>query len=291
LGCASQFLPETALVRLEQLFGSTARRAPAERIAAATNLVVKLRLPDASYAVRVPGTAARDFEIDRRSECAALAAVASADLGPNVIACDPDSGLLVTRWIDGETWTAQRAREPDAIQSIAAALRRLHALSTADAIRSLAPRPLLEQYWRIVARRAAPWHSRLASLHERIAALTLEAPAEPEVLCHSDLHHRNLIEDGDGLRLLDWEYAGMSERAYDLASFAQSNDLTHAEQEQLLDAYGATDTIRGRFGRQCVLFDWLCVLWLAAVDVAEGSIEYRRLEMLVERVRTSLDVD
>jgi thiamine kinase-like enzyme len=287
LGLASQFLPETALVRLEKLFGSAARRAPAERITAATNLVIHLRLPDASYAVRVPGAAASDFEIDRRSECAALAAVASAAIGPSVIACDPDSGLLITRWIEGETWTAQHAREPDAIQRIGGALRKLHSLSTTAAIRSLAPRPLLEQYWRIVASRAAAWHSRLAPLHERIVGLTQQPPAEPEVLCHSDLHHRNLIENDAGLRLLDCEYAGLTERAYDLASFAQSNDLTRAQQERLLDAYGATQPLCERFEWQCVLFDWICVLWLAAVNGAEGSAERRRLEMLVERVRNS----
>jgi len=285
---ASQFLPESALTLLQQLFGSTARRAPTELIPAATNLVVRLRLRDESYAVRVPGSTTGDLAIDRRSECAALEAAVTVDLAPRVVACDPTSGILVTRWIEGETWTSSRAREPDAIRRMAGALRTLHALPVPTAVRSLAPQPLLERYWRIVTNRAGPWRSSLAPLHERITALAQGLHAEPLVLCHSDLHHRNLIED-DRLRLLDWEYAGVTERAYDLASFSQSNDLTRAEQELLLDAYGVADGIEQRFNLHCVVFDWICVLWLVAVNAQKGTHERQRLQLLAQRAKASLE--
>lgn len=287
---ASQLLPESALAFLERLFGSSARLAPVEFIAQSTNLVVRIQLRDGSYAVRVPRSAMAHLEVDRRSECAALEVAAAADLAPRVVICDPVSGILVTHWIEGATWTAQRVHQPDAIRGMARALKDLHALPVPGGVRSLAPQPLLERYWRIVTGRANPLQSRLASIHARVLARAQQAHRAPRVLCHSDLHHRNLIENGT-LRLLDWEYAGVTERSYDLASFSQSNDLTRAEQELLLRAYELEREDEGRFELHCVLFDWICVLWLAMVDVGEATTDRIRLEALAQRVKSALESD
>ena len=43
--------------------------------------------------------------------------------------------------------------------------------------------------------------------------------------CHNDLHTANFIADGDRLWLLDWEYAGMNDRYFDLGNFAVNNEL------------------------------------------------------------------
>jgi thiamine kinase-like enzyme len=157
-------------------------------------------------------------------------------------------------------------------------------------MRSLAPRPLLERYWNLVTRQAPVWRARLAPLHARVMVAAQRSHVAPFVLCHSDLHHRNVIES-ERVRLLDWEYAGVTEPAYDLASFAQSNDLTSANKRLLLDAYDASPALDERFHLHCALFDWICVLWLAAVNAAEGTPERSRLEMLAQRAREALDAD
>ena len=287
---ASQLLPEPALALLEQLFGGDAQKATAELIEGSTNHVVRVRIGGASYAVRVPRINTAHLEIDRRSECAALDAAATAGVGPRVVACDSSSGVLVTHWINGRTWTAQRAHEAEAIREMARVLRALHALPAPKSVRSLAPLPLLEGYWRIVSGRPGALKSRLALLHPRVLTRAREAHRGSLVLCHSDLHHHNLIED-ERLWLLDWEYAGVTEPAYDLASFAQSNDLTPAEQVLLLDAYGLPRTDAPRFDLHALLFDWICVLWLAMVDARAGSSEGERLEFLVRRVEARLESD
>ena len=287
---ASQLLPESALALLDQHFGGDARHAPAELIEGSTNHVVRVRLQGASYAVRVPRINTAHLEINRRSECAALDAAATASVGPRVAACDPSSGVVVTHWIDGRTWTAERAHEAEAIREMARVLRALHAIPTPKSVRSLAPLPLLGGYWRILSGRPGPLNSRLASLHARVLARASEAHRHPLALCHSDLHYHNLIEN-QRLWLLDWEYAGVTEPTYDLASFAQSNDLTSTEQELLLDAYGLPRADAPRFALHRLLFDWICVLWLAMVDAREGSSEGERLELLVRRVEAALESD
>jgi thiamine kinase-like enzyme len=283
---ASLLLPEPALAVLEERLGAGARDASAEAIAGTTNLVVRLWLADESFAVRVPRLDSGVLAVDRRAECAALDA-ASADLAPEVIACEAASGILITRWIEGELWTAQRARAPDAIRSIADALTRLHAVPPPIGARSLAPLPLLRNYWQLVGTRAPSLAARLQSVHPSVLAEAAAVSVGSAVFCHADLHHRNLIE-ADGLRLLDWEYAGVGEAYFDLASYAQSNDLAAAERALLLEAYGRAVEDAERLALYCVLFDWICVLWLAMTGAAERA-DRSRFETLVQRVKTAVE--
>lgn len=52
------------------------------------------------------------------------------------------------------------------------------------------------------------------------------------VLCHNDLVQNNLLFKFNSLVIIDWEYAGMNNPYFDLASFISENNL-NAEQEEL----------------------------------------------------------
>lgn len=285
---ASLLLPEPALTFLEQIAGARARDAPGEPVTGSTNLIVRLQLADAAVAVRVPRPDTAHVAIDRRSECTAIAAAANAGLAPDALVCDAASGVLITRWVEGRLLMPQQTHEAEVIRLVASTLARLHALAAPAGVRSLAMKPLLRTYWQTVTERAAALASRLSSLHTRMMAQAQDLQGGALVLCHADLHHRNLIE-ARGLQLLDWEYAGLAEPYYDLASYSQSNDLTQGEREQLLEAYGAAPHQSERFALYCVLFDWVCVLWLAMVGAAERSAARERMELLIRRVKSSVE--
>ncbi len=58
--------------------------------------------------------------------------------------------------------------------------------------------------------------------------------------CHNDLLAANFIR-GERLWIVDWEYAGMGDPAFDLANFAVNNGLDELGDRTLLDAYGGGD--------------------------------------------------
>jgi thiamine kinase-like enzyme len=285
---ASHVLPEPALALLEKVLGAGVRGASAELVAGATNLVVRLRHAADSFAVRVPRLDSAALAVDRQAECAALDAAAGTGLTPDVIVCDPASGILVTRWIEGTVWTAERVHERDAIELAARALTRLHAVAAPLNARSLAPVPLLRTYWQLVATRAASLATRLQTVQACVLARAAELQGGSAVFCHADLHHRNIIET-QGLRLLDWEYAGVAEPYFDLACFAQSNDLTFVERTALLEAYGPAVEDAERLALYCVLFDWICVLWFAMTGASEHAPHRPRFEALVQRVKAAVE--
>jgi thiamine kinase-like enzyme len=61
--------------------------------------------------------------------------------------------------------------------------------------------------------------------------------AFPERPCHNDLLNANFIDDGDRIRIVDWEYAGMGDVFFDLANFSINNGLGREERQGLLAAY------------------------------------------------------
>ncbi len=141
-------------------------------------------------------------------------------------------GYLVTRFVEGEVG---RVTVPEA----AALLRRLHAGPAIpgrfDAFR------VVETYAAIARERGVPLppgHAEAQSTADRIERR--RGPFEP-VPCHNDLLAANFIHDAERLWIVDWEYAGMGDPAFDLANFAVSNGLDEAGDRELLDAYGGGD--------------------------------------------------
>ncbi len=84
----------------------------------------------------------------------------------------------------------------------------------------------------------------------------------PEVPCHNDLLPANFIATADGLRLLDWEYAGMNVREFDLANLAANNAID--DEDALLGAYwGAppTDAQRAALKLMRFMSDFREAMW------------------------------
>src|SRR6266540_177225 len=81
-----------------------------------------------------------------------------------------------------------------------------------------------------------PSRSRAHALAVRIEA-ALHGPEHAPVPCHNDLLPANLIHDGARVRIVDWEYAGMGDRYFDLGNLAVNSGLGPADEAALLEAY------------------------------------------------------
>jgi thiamine kinase-like enzyme len=110
---------------------------------------------------------------------------------------------------------------------------------------------------------------RIHRAYERAAAHAREIEAafaktpEPRVPCHNDLNTANWIVDGDRLWLLDWEYAGMNERFFDLGALVVNNDLdADAEAEVVENYFGARTPRRAaRLALMKIVSDFREAMW------------------------------
>ncbi len=66
---------------------------------------------------------------------------------------------------------------------------------------------------------------------------------------HNDLLAANLIDDGERLWLIDWDYAGFNSPLFDLGGLVSNNELSAAERDRVLELYfdrPVTDELRFR---------------------------------------------
>jgi thiamine kinase-like enzyme len=200
-----------------------------------TNHNARVELDGEVYVLRVAGKDTDLLGIDRQVEHHATMAAAVLGVGPEVVAFVEPEGWLVTRFISGEPIPVEEMREPENLSRVASALRVVHggpAVSGSfDSFR------VVERYLETALSRGAVEPDRYSWAHELARRIEDSRAGEVPCLCHNDLLNANFIDDGERIRIVDWEYAGMGDRFFDLANFAINHELDPDERESLLRAY------------------------------------------------------
>jgi thiamine kinase-like enzyme len=79
-----------------------------------------------------------------------------------------------------------------------------------------------------------PQYESAQTLATRIAETV---PLTERVPCHNDLLPANVLGTDTGVMLIDWEYAGMGHRMFDLGNLAVNWGFDRTSEERLLTAY------------------------------------------------------
>lgn len=236
-----------------------------------------------SWFVRLGHPAAERLGVDRASECAILRAVSAAGLAPAVRACEPSTGLLVTDFVAGRTWSAADATTTGNLRRIAQRLRQLHRLPVPEGVHEV---DYPKQAQRLAAGLGAPDRTAIALAGRADVAIRRLGDARlPSALCHNDLHHLNVIDDEACLWLVDWEYGGRGNPLLDLAGFLALHDLGPEPTAVFLAAYGdlPSGDLR-RLDEARWLFDYVQWLWYRSRFPDPAGEEAWYAERLAQRL-------
>ena len=150
-----------------------------------------------------------------------------------------EDGLLITRFLEGRTLTADDLREPAMLHRLAVLLRCLHASwdKLTGEVLYFCPFQVIRTYREQPGELGAELPDDLDALLEESRRESRRlAPFRP-VLCHNDLLPANLIVDDDRLWLVDWEYAGIGHPLFDLANVSANAALAEDQEAAMLAAY------------------------------------------------------
>lgn len=210
--------------------------------------------------------------VERERECQLARAAAQRALAPEVLFCEPQRGLLITRYVRGDT-----PGDADVAQ-MAELLRRIHQLPPIGAAMS-SDRQLV-RYTALLERESATLA--LLRKHERTLSATRRRVAETPVspaTCHNDLLRANCKRAGDRLIALDWEYAAPGDVFFDLAVCASDMD-DPATAASLLSHYLQRDPgeeERSRFMAQDLIYRAIASCWFElywpASDIADRALQ------------------
>ena len=200
-----------------------------------TNRNFKVDVGGESFVLRIGGKDTDLLGIDRSVEHSASLAAAEAGVGPEVVAFVEPEGYLVTRFLEGRPIPSEEMRTGERIREVAPVLRGIHEGRVIpgrfDSFRVVETyRATAEEHG---VRVPAAFHVAMDIANE----IERARGVQPLLPCHNDLLNANFIDDGAGIRIVDWEYAGMGDRFFDLANFSVNHELGEAGNLALLAAY------------------------------------------------------
>ena len=208
-----------------------------------TNRNLKVTNPDGTCVVRIPGAGSDLLGIDRDTEHANSLAAAAAGVGPPVLHYRPGEGLVVG-FLPGRTLTDADLHDPAVLRRVAAACRQLHA-----GPRFTGDFDMFEvqaRYRRIVAEhgfRLPERYDEFAPLVARIRealgprGTELERSPSNTAPCNNDLLAANLLDDGERVRIIDYEYSGNNDPCFELGNIWSEAALPLPLLDELITAY------------------------------------------------------
>jgi thiamine kinase-like enzyme len=202
-----------------------------------TNINYKVVDGGQAYVVCIGGDIP-EHGITRHAKIASCRAAIGAGVAPELIHLE--AGIQVSRFIEGRTYGEADVREQANLERIVPVLKRLHT----EAPKHLRGAPPL--FWvfhvlRDYAGRMVEDSHRLVGALPRLMGIAQELEdavgAIRLVFGHNDLLPANIIDDGDRIWLIDWDYAGFNSPLFDLGGLASNNQLSPEQELWLLEAY------------------------------------------------------
>ena len=236
-----------------------------------TNSNYVVDLGDERVVVRVPGNDTHLLGIDRSNEVVAGGLAAAIGVGPEVLATDTSTGCIIFRFIDGRAVSTTELAEEPMLGQFVETLRQVHHAGRTPTIWN--PYDVIRDHRDVAAARGveAPFDAVFAL--ELLARVEIVRPFRPTVLGHNDLLNANFLYD-DRLRIVDWEYAGMSDPFFDLANVSVNNGFSVDAEIALLRHYvgDLSDPVLSTFHLMKIVSELREAMW-GVVQMAISSLK------------------
>lgn len=206
-----------------------------------TNVNVCVTNETKKYVVRI-GKDIPEHGVMRWNELALSQAAQNLGVSPAVFHYEP--GILVLEFIDAKTFEEADVREPKNLKRVINLVAKTHrgiGNYLSIPILTFWPFQVNQSYMSRLETDGSPHISKLAELKRQLALLQDATGRVDLVVGHNDLLAANILDDGDQLWLIDWEYGGFNTPLFDLAGLAGNNGLSVLQEQQMLEQYFEQD--------------------------------------------------
>jgi thiamine kinase-like enzyme len=188
--------------------------------------------------LRIGGNGTHLLGIDRAYERVCTTIAAQIGVGADVVSYHVSGSqeALVTRFIVGTAISPESAAHPALLPRIVATLRRYHGGPAFPG--AFSPFETVRRYHALALQHGVSFPDTLPQVFNCLAQIEQASGTTYQpVPCHNDLLASNFIDDGHTIRIIDWEYAGMGNRFFDLGNFAANQSLDEEQCTLLVRSY------------------------------------------------------
>ncbi|MBT3557918.1 MAG: phosphotransferase family protein [Rhodospirillales bacterium] len=243
-----------------------------------TNLVYRAETPDGVYALRIPGKGTEEI-IDRAVEAHNAGVAADVGVSPEVIHADPDSGLMMSRFVD-DAVTMTPETFPTTVGApgrVGAALNKLHTSGETFQFR-FELFAMIDDYLSVLDKLGADLPDGYHDVVREAGAVREALDAHPADLapCHCDPLCENFLDDGTRMWIIDWEYSGMNDPLWDLGDVSVEAGFSPEQDMEMMAAYFGGTPSDAQMGRMVIykaMCDLLWTLWGLIQHANDNPVE------------------
>jgi thiamine kinase-like enzyme len=227
------------------------------------------------YVARFSGAKSAFLAIDRAAEAYNSRVAATIGVGPEVVEFAPERRMLVVGWIAARTLDDATLDNPETLARIAHTCRTLHGgprfLSDFDMF------DVQRTYLRIIQEHGFRLPEDYFDFEKQVRALddVLHASSAGTVACHNDLLAANIMDDGERIWFIDFEYSGNNDPCFELGNIWSEANLAEDRLDHLVTSYfGAPSPVeiaRARLFAVMAKYGW--TLW-ASIQDAVSDVDF-----------------
>lgn len=231
-----------------------------------TNINYRASAGGEQYIVRIPGLGTEQF-INRNEEKRNLEIGVQLGINPEHIYFNTETGLKITRMIPGAaTLTPMMTKKKETMDKVTEVLRKLHH-SDVPMGNSFRLYELMDHYEHNALEENVTFYPNFEQVKKEVEHVKSEYDTLPKIMgpTHIDALHENFVMDESGkLYLIDWEYSGMFDPLWDVATHSMESGFTSQEEAYFVRAYfqrEATEEEKQRILIHKIFQDYLWSIW------------------------------
>ena len=270
--------PDRVDALLDQVPVLAGPRSVADLPGGLTNRNLRVTTSTGDYVVRLTQSDAGLLGIDRDAEHANSRAAAEAGVGAEVVDYRPDLGMLVITFLPGHRAHQRDHREAPVSSrgppTRSGGSRRARGSSTTSTCSR--GRRGTSALVREHGFDAAPRRTTVSRRSGNAYGARWRARPAATVPCNNDLLAGNFIDDGQQVWLIDYEYSGNNDPAFELGNTATECDLTREQTDELVASWAGHEpdpAFRARVDLQSLCSEYGWALW-GFIQAATSPIDF-----------------
>lgn len=239
---------------------------PLEPLAGMTNRNYKVSIGGKNYVVRIPGEGTEEY-VDRKADFQAATLTSRIGTNAPLIHYDVEAGIQITQYLDG----CRNLRDPgvlddmEVVRRTGRAFKHLHSCGE-KFLNRFHEKNVAAEYMDLLKSMSFGLPDGYEGVQEEAESIRdlLDKTCKALVPCHNDPAPENLVDMGDRVHILDWEFGGNNDAFWDLGDFSVESDFSPEQDAVFLEAYlgrAPTEAERARLILQKSMVFLLWTLW------------------------------
>lgn len=230
-----------------------------------TNSTYRYAVENKSFVIRIGSPDTKRLNINRKQELFFHNIGILSGIAPKIYYSDPNKGILVCEFIKGKALKSKDLNNKDILIKIVNMIKQLH-LNKINQKQKLATfyfssiNSLLKNMDFLKGSKIQEIRYAICLVKQLQTQMPMN---EFQVAAHNDLFARNLINAGEKIWLIDWEYAGWESPYNDLASLVMEDELNLNQEKLILKTYFGNISSQqyNNFKFVCSLYSLQSAIW------------------------------